>query len=246
MSIRARFELPLALSLFVVAQVASAQTYTVAINHAPPYRIVQEGEEGSAHSGFYVDIMREAATRAGIDLEFKVVPFKRALVLLERGEADIMLGPNRTVEREAYLDYLDVEISREAKVFYLREDEPDIVDYADLAGRRIAVLRGAKYFDQFDSDEDLEKVKLASYATAIRVVEGGRVDALIMPELQGDYLLKEHGQPLRKSTYSVPGRPSYIAVSKRSPLQESRESLLRALRSMDEDGTTAAIISRYR
>jgi polar amino acid transport system substrate-binding protein len=131
-------------------------------------------------------------------------------------------------------------------VFYLQEDQPDIVDYADLAGRRVAVLRGAKYFDRFDSDEDLEKVKLADYATAIRVVEGGRVDALIMPELQGDYLLKEHGQSLRKSTYNVPGRPSYIAVSKRSPLQESRESLLRALRSMDEDGTTAAIISRYR
>jgi len=157
-----------------------------------------------------------------------------------------MLGPNRTPEREVYLDYLDFDISRESKVFYLREDAPDIADYNDLSGRRIAVLRGAAYFDRFDADESLHKFEVSDYKTGIRVLEGGRVDALIMPELQGDYLLKNRDHSLRKSSFVIEGRPSFIAISRKSELRRSREALLRELRAMKAEGVMASIVGRYR
>jgi len=63
------YSLLLTLPLMVAAMAAPADTYTVALNHAPPYRIVA-GEGTSAEiSGFYVDIIREAARRVGIELQ---------------------------------------------------------------------------------------------------------------------------------------------------------------------------------
>lgn len=225
---------------------AQAREYTVALNHAPPYRIVQEAGGSKDYSGIYIDVIREAAARAGIDLRFKVVPFQRALVLMENGGADIMLGPNRTPERELFLDYLEVEVSRERKVFYLGRGTPDIATYQDLGERRIGVLRGATYFDRFDADVALQKFEVSDYETGLRILERGRIDTLIMPELQGDYLLKKRALSLAKSSLGIEGRPSYIAVSRKSSLGRDRGRLVQALTEMKTEGDMEQIFARYR
>ena len=87
--------------------------------------------------------------------------------------------------------YLDVELTREAKSFYTRLDAAAIAGYGDLTGRRIAVLRGARYFERFDADAALTRLEIGDYATGLRLVEKRRVDAVIMPELLGDYLISQ-------------------------------------------------------
>ena len=236
----------LAIFAALIIRPVSAESYTVAVNDAPPYRIIERSEAGVHYSGVYIDFMKELAARIGIPIGFKDVPFKRALVLMERGDADFMLGPNRRPEREAYMVYLDVDLTRANKVFYVKKDAPDIAGYDDLAEKRIAVLRGSIYFDRFDKDATLRKIEFGDYVTALRVVQGGRVDAVIMPELLGDHLILDHDFDLEKGSYVVEGRPSFITISRKSPLLDRRKEIEDALKAMKADGTVARIIDAYR
>jgi polar amino acid transport system substrate-binding protein len=162
------------------------------------------------------------AKRANIDLKFLDVPFKRALAMTEIGSADIMLGPNRTSAREQYMLYLKQEPPRERKKFYLRPEVPDIVIYEDLIDLTVAVLRGAVYFKRFDNDETQPKEKINTYKSGLQMVVLNRLDSVIVPELLGDHLVRKLGLSLKKATFSHEGRPSYIAVSKKSSLVQKK------------------------
>ena len=141
---------------------AKAQPVTVLRvvgNHAPPYRIIQ----GDQFSGICFDVMKEIGKRIGVPVAFYEQPFKRALYSMEQGRADIMVGPNRTAEREAYMVYTEATVGRASKAFYVHPDSLPIKRYEDLKGKRVIVHRGKMYFDKFDQDLSLEKMVVDSY-----------------------------------------------------------------------------------
>jgi len=218
----------------------------VAINGAPPYRIVVREGNSTLFGGLYVEIIREAADRAGLSLRFEEVPFIRGLKMMETGQADLMLGPNKTEDRAEYMDYLNVTLPREPKVFYLRPGIGDINSYESIIGKQIGVLPGAVYFPEFDADNTVRRVLVPSYASGLEMTQRGRIDAVIMPELLGAYLMRIKDIRLTKSSYTNPGRPSYVVFSKKSPLLALKDTLERALESMHADGTMDRIIARYR
>lgn len=200
--------------LLLILKISSQDIFTVAINHAPPYRILK----GSIYSGIYIDIINEVAKEAGIKLIFVEVPFQRALEEMKTGKVDIMLGPNKTKEREEYMHFIEkYPFPREDKVFYYLNKDFAINNYDDLYGKRIDVLRGAKYFDKFDNDTKLIKSPVNDYLQALNKIRAKRTDLVIMPEQQGDYILKENKlQYFNKSKFRVEGNLSYVAVSKKS------------------------------
>jgi polar amino acid transport system substrate-binding protein len=227
---------------------AAARTLVVAINDAPPYRIVTETADEPVYSGIYVDVVREAARRAGIDLVFEVVPFKRALFLMEQGEADLMLGPNRTDERQRYMYYFGAALPNEPKVIYTGLVDANVVEIKDLEHKLIGVLRGANYGWQLDEARDLRFVEAVDYETLFRMLDLGRIDALIAPEL----LALEHIQRfgpfrIKKADLMFQGQPSFIAISRKSDffLDGSYQDLEQHLIDMRRDGSFEAIYGRY-
>ena len=103
------------LFLFMTVNIFTQEIFTVAINNAPPYRIIK----GKNYSGIYIDIINEVAKEAGIQLKFVEVPYQRALEEMKSGKIDIMLGPNKNKEREVYMYFLEkYPFPREVKVFY--------------------------------------------------------------------------------------------------------------------------------
>ncbi|MCK5200922.1 MAG: transporter substrate-binding domain-containing protein [Spirochaetales bacterium] len=215
----------------------------IALNHAPPFRIVS----GSDFSGIYIDIIKAAAMEMNAELEFIEVPFKRALVMMEEGNADMMLGPNRKPEREQYMVYLlDAPLPRANKAFYVHPESSPIEKYEDLYGKNIGVLRGAVYFNQFDEDNKLNKYEIPDYETGIRMVNGGRIDVLIMPEFSGDYTIKNMDINLQKSPYIVEGNVSFITVSKRSSLLSKCQLIEDALGIIESKGIVQEIIDKYK
>lgn len=227
------------------AQPAAATEARVLINDAPPYRIVSRARGDEGHSGIYVDIMRALAAETGLALHFVEAPFARGFPMMRAGEADIMLGPNRTPEREAYLLYLDPPLPAEPKVFVSRPQGPRITRYEDLRGLRIAVLRGARYASRFDGDTALEKIPVADYDAALRLLGGERVDATIMPEQQARWLLRWQQLNWPLSPYRIQGSPSYIVLSRASPMIARAAELEAALRRLQEKGEIARILLLY-
>ncbi len=217
----------------------------VLINDAPPYRIVQSTDGVSVYSGIYIDILRLVAAEAGLRLEFNELPFARAFRVMEAGGADLMLGPNRNAEREAYLQYLEPPLPREPKIFLQLPGTAPVRDYDDLDGLSIAVLRGARYFDRFDADAALEKIAVDDYAAALRLVAAGRADTAVIPELQALWLLRNSGSVLQIAPYRWPGSDSYIVLARSSPLMAQRARIEAALRRVLAGDGLRRILQRY-
>jgi len=234
--------LAILVSIALCAGALGQDVITVVGNNAPPYRIIQQNQ----FSGIYFDAMKEIAKRIGVKARFIEVPFKRALLLMKQGRADVMLGPNRTPEREKYLIYTEAYFPPEYKAFYVRPDSPEIGGYDDLKGKKIAVDLGKAYFPRFDRDKKLKKVVCPNYMVAINRVRSKKADVVIMPEREGDYLLKKLNIRLKKSSYVAPGRKSYITISRKSTVVAIQKKIEDAMKQMIADGTMEKILNRYR
>ncbi|WP_269530759.1 ABC transporter substrate-binding protein [Chitinimonas sp. BJYL2] len=220
---------------------ASLPVLHVVGDHAPPFRIM----EGNQCTGMYCEVMQLLAQRAGYALQFSNVPPKRALKMMELGEADIMLGPNRIPAREHYLHFMVASFPPANKAFYVRPGGPAINGYEDLNGLTISVEAGKVFFEPFDSDRQLKRDPVTDSLTALRKAATGRSDAALLPEFEGDWLIRRNGLNLDKAAWRVPGRVSHIAFSRASPKHAAIEPLEAAFAEMARDGSLKAIISRY-
>lgn len=210
-------------------------------NHSPPYRIFGDGPP----RGIYIDIMLEMARRLNLQVHFLEVPFVRALHMMESGHADIMLGPNRTPERERYLIFNTVPIHSETKAFYIRSDSPDLSAYQDLYGKSICCVNGQVYFTAFDTDTSLRKDPTPNYESAFKKLMKGRCDALITPERQGAALSRRYGDDVKRASYVARGNPSHITVSVHSEFACRINEFDSVLLQMRQDGAYDRIVARY-
>ena len=190
--------------------------------------------------------MEEIGKRIGADIKFENQPFKRALMSIREGSADIICGPNRTAERESYMVYIDAALPRASKAFYVSPDSQTISNYEDLKSKKIATHRGSVYFARFDRDSSLKKTPVNSYEQAIKKVFIKRDDVVIMPEQEGDYLLKKLRIHLKKSPFVVEGNKAYIAISKKSSILKLRSNIEEAMSQINSDGTMERILQAYK
>ena len=208
----------------------------------PPYREFGPGGAG----GLYYELLNEAARRLAWTLQYQEVPSARALRMMELGEADLMMGLLRTPERERYLSYCRVQLPAEDKAFYTRPEAPPLRRLDDLLGLSIAVQRGKRYGAAFDGDARLRRHEVGDYRAALEMVARGRMDVAVLPERQGDALLRELQLGLVKQPWRLPGEAPYAVLSRRSPWLPSQRELEQAFRAMHADGSWHAIVARYR
>lgn len=201
--------------------------------------------EGGTASGLYFDLLRAAAERANWPLRFTEVPAARALRMLELGDADAMVGPLRTPEREAYLHYSRITLPPEDKAVYTAGPTPVIDSLDDLPGRRLGVQLGKRYGPVIDDNRLLQRVEVSTYRAALTLVHLGRLDAALVPERQGDELsaalnLRLHKQPLR-----IAGKTPYLVLAKRSAWLPRLPELEQAFDTLKKGGHWDALLRRY-
>jgi polar amino acid transport system substrate-binding protein len=246
MSSRRRFAAVLLCPLVAWAGPAPGQTpaprvLRVVGSADPPFRSF--GPEGPG--GMYFELMNEAARRLGWKVGYSEVPSARALRMMEAGEADVMLGPLRNAERERYLSYSNTVLPAEDKAFYTRPGAPPIRRLDDLPGLRIAVHRGKRYGRAFDEDRRLERIEVNDYRVALEMVARERLEVAVLPERQGDLLLRGLGLALVKQPLVLAGEPPFVVFSRRSPWLDRQAQLDRAFQAMHEDGSWRRIVQRY-
>src|SRR5690606_38955683 len=181
-------------------------TVIVGVDHAPPYRILESTRE----TGLYLEIFEEIADRLGWQVRYREAPFRRVLLMLQRGEVDIMLGPVRTGAREDYMAFVAPAFPPERRLFFYLDEQHQITRYSDLYGKTLVVLEGASYFTRFDHDPDLVKESAPHYENLMRMMDKGRVDVVIAPELVGLYTVSKLNLPAQVSPFFVPGERSWI------------------------------------
>lgn len=216
-------------------------TVTVGANHAPPYRIIR----GDEKTGLYVDIFQEIADRLGWQVHYREAPFRRVLRMVQQGEVDVMLGPLETEERRAMMEFVAPAFPPERRLFFYVNKEHAIDGYDDLYGRAIGVLEGASYFPRFDGDDKLLKEPAPRYENLMLMMQKGRVDVVIAPELVGLYTIEKLGLDVGVSPFFVPGERSYIAVARNSPVLQYADDIRAALKLIEMEGIHENLVLKY-
>lgn len=224
----------MALLGFGAAPMARAEPVCRVVGSAdPPFRVFAANGQVT---GLYFELLKELSRRAGWSLAFLEAPAARALAMVRDGEADLMIGLLRTPEREAYLQYSRITLPPENKAIYTRSRR--LVELAELRGLRVGLHRGKRYGVVFDTLEGVERVWLQDYASALRMLSLGRLDAVIAPERQGDQLVQQLAlRTLKKQPLQLKGEVPHLAVALHSPWASRLVELERAYDGMLRDGS---------
>jgi polar amino acid transport system substrate-binding protein len=246
MSLRPLRPFLLAAALALPAPALGAQL-VLAFDELPPWKTHAKGKYGGA----YTEIVRELAKRVGLELKIVDCPLKRCMLMLENGEADIIIGLKDTAERRRFLHFLSTpyRASSSDKVFYVPAGGGmPITQYNDLRSLRIGVKHGAGYFDRLDRDASLRKDAAKDMRVNFQKLMLGRLDTLVIPEDQGEALVAELDLvgKVAKASYRVTDpSPRYVALARNSAHAASIDKFERAMAAMARDGTLADLINRH-
>ena len=222
------------------------QKATVAFSEFPPFKMMIKGK----HTGIDVDILMEIAKRMDLTLAFKKGTFEDCLEMMKRGEADLITSLLRRPDREKYILYVQPSYkARSEKAFYVLEARRNLIrSYSNLKNLKIGVKGGVKYAPIFDNDKDLNKISAPDIKTNLEKLVSGEIDTFITTSSEGDYYIKTLGysEKVAKAPFAfIISAPSYIGISKKSPLAERAKELGKNLKELSDKGVIQQRIDEY-
>ncbi|TQV76790.1 amino acid ABC transporter substrate-binding protein [Aliikangiella marina] len=191
----------------------------------PPYYYYPKstlGTKEQAPKGFIVDKIRTAAEDAGLEVNWVSVPFKRAIMMMQKGEVDAMFPVIQTQDRKAYMYFKDLELAKEcnhlvtlksrglkanATSYEIRED--------DVIGITDAYSYG-KYFDDLINSGKVKTIKVSEDRQLTRLLLSKRIDMAIGNQLTMSWHLEQFGavKNVVFSEKSLSCSPLHLAFSR--------------------------------
>lgn len=130
-------------------------------------------------TGVLPDFIELLSRDMGVNIKMERIPYSRMLKRLNLGESDfgIFFHSEETrhiVESLVKIDQIDIVV--------VGRKGTEINRYDDMNDLRIAIPRGIILDNSFDSDQSLNVTKVRDYQSAVRLLVGGRVDAIVGPQ----------------------------------------------------------------
>ncbi|WP_108651653.1 ABC transporter substrate-binding protein [Dongshaea marina] len=117
-----------------------AQTLVISGQNRMPF----SGRSGSSVPGYMVEVTRAIFESKGYKVEYRSMPWRRALHQVDNGIADAVLGANRAEARGMLLP--EESFGFVEDVFYVKKGEPwRFVGLNSLSGMRLGVVGGVEY-----------------------------------------------------------------------------------------------------
>ena len=214
-------------------------TDTVVAAHYPPLMI----EGGGERPGFAVEVLREAARRAGREVEITFLPYQRALYRVQNDPATLMPALFRGKKRED--GYHWVVAIQSAKLRFATLSGP-VHDLDTARSLSTIVVEGGTTGDVLLTRLGFDNlVRVNSPDSSARMLEVGRADAWLLTRR----LMRQVWERLEMAPTLVFGNivhevPIFMVASPSLP--EDVSAVYRAaVTSMKSDGTLDAILARY-
>jgi polar amino acid transport system substrate-binding protein len=138
----------------------------------------------SEHKGAFVELIRTAATRAGLDLTIKVFPKKRALKLFQHGRVNALLPHS-----SAGIDlpsHKSTPILIKRDFVFVRRGTPIPKSIPELEGLQIGLTKQYAYSNLLTSNKNIEFSRAPHSDLAnIKMLSVGRIDGSIIEERSG-------------------------------------------------------------
>jgi len=225
------------------AQVPSRIVWTIQ-DEWPPYVIDSAEVKGLAY-----EIISEAFAEQGYTIKNTIKPWSRALREVTTQRYDIALTVWKSSERLEYLDFSDAYLTNSLIFVSLKENSFSYTGLESLKEKRIGVLRGYAYDDDFLKSNTFDRMDSDSLATNVRKLKAGRIDALVADKFFFLWYLKNNELEIDDFALidkPLAENPLYIAISRDHPNKESILSAFNAgLKSLQQSGRIAELIKQY-
>ena len=241
------------LAFFLLFQAAwSAPLYLVSDENFPPYSYYEHGKA----QGVDLDIVNEAARRAGVDIIIELFPWKRALQMIETGQADGAFSLFRNKEREKFVHFSKNPVHVSKLAAFMSTDSMAIYKTInDLFGKTVFISAGfsiSKDFDQAVLDKNIKPTYVQSAKDGIERLLASDAGCFISNHVSVLYFANRLG--VSKKIESIQTiinnkREAYLAISKIELNYPDRKNKLDRLDvelgKMHKDGTINKLTSAY-
>lgn len=211
---------PIALTLLGLAldPVRAAGRLRLVAEPEPPYVLPLGHPLGE---GIDIDIARAALRQGGgPDFDVQLVPFRRAMAMLEQGAADLTVGLGRTPEREQVLAFSQPYGNEVWYQFLRAATRPARVKgLEDLRDLHIGAVRGHSLPAVLEAALGPRVSRVTSREALLRMASAGHVDLAVMERVTVRWLLQEMGlqAQLRAEPFELrSGGAPHIGFSRRS------------------------------
>ena len=163
-------------------------------NAFPPMGFVDD--KGNL-TGFDIELAKEVGKRLNLDVEIQAIDWKRKQDELDAGNVDCLWnGLSITDERVAAMYFAKPYIAN--KQIVIVPEGSEIKTVADLKEKRVGLQKGSSALDALNanpvSKELSELVELADNVTVFSELKAGRIDAFVVDEVVGRYLISKDAE----------------------------------------------------
>lgn len=208
-----------------------------------------EQKSNGEYSGLGVDILNRFAEQQKVVIHYQIAPWRRAQAMVERGQADILIGPYISEARQKVLAFSSLAFYRDEIVFYAKTNNPTTWDgsYDSIHGLRIGKMQGWSYGYRFNErTKTLTINEFADLKSGIERLSRGDLDLLATNVRNTQAVLSQIKIP-QAITPIMPiidiqdGFMAFPKYPKFQPLQQDFDQFLQAMHDSGELAKLAKI-----
>ena len=194
--------------------------------------------------GYDVEVITEAAKRAGFEIEFHETNWDAIFSGLNSNRFDMIANQISDADpKRAQLYTLSDPYIVTSAAVAVRANDNSINSLSDIKGKNIAQAMGSNYYE-IAIENGANIVLVDGLAPAIKAVSQGRADATMNDKLAILNYIKTTGDKNIKVAVSAGDGTRSVFLFKKE-LTEQRDRINKALESMKKDGTLKQISEKY-
>lgn len=190
------------------------------------------------------NLLREAYSRIGAEVEFRYLPMKRDLEEANRGLIDGSAFRSR-IGLGAFPDLIPIPTPLASLSFVAFMTNPDIrvMSWSDLRGLRVGIMRGDMIGTIMTRNEGIKAHPVTSLAHGFRMLKADRLDVFVYEQIVGT--LQAKALKMDNVIASPPLYRGYTYHALNDRHADLVPQLEKALKDMIEDGTSAKLFGKY-
>ncbi|WP_018610417.1 substrate-binding periplasmic protein [Uliginosibacterium gangwonense] len=207
----------------------------------PPFMYSKDGKV----VGIYPAVIDAAFKQMKTAVSLQAKPWARALQEIDQSGAGVG-GIYKNAEREKKYDFSDQIFTEKLVVYFAKAHPITFSKVEDLKGKKVGVLRGWSYGDEFDAARKAGSIT-ADETTGddlnFQKLDIGRVDAVIAVAEAGDSLLQKY-KTLAAAAIPLAQNPTYLAFSKSANKAALLKQFNETIKAMKASGELGKLVSQ--
>ena len=221
---------------FLFCSAAMAETCTVGTFPIP---LMVESKD----KGVFIDLTKEVARRAGIEIAIQVAPPLRTLQSFGQKKIDCIFPGLDVTMPGKFARSSTVSIKRD---FSFYQKGKNLATIQDLEGKKVGITRGYPYAKALTENKTIRFDPINSDVTNMKKLSAGRLDAFVVEEKSGLKALEQAGATNIEYNKEQPisEQDVYYAFQDTERGRAMAKKFSEALEQMKKDGTFGKIMSK--